>query len=84
MTSIVSDAVVAALPATPGQALAVATGGIVALALVILMIARQLVEASGRPGGARIVRTLDIAVLPFLITFAVIVYERLQSLMPLG
>ena len=84
MTSIVSNAIIDALPATPGQALAIATGGIIALALLVLMIARQLIEASGRPGGARIVRTLDIAVLPFLIAFAVIVYERLQSLMPLG
>lgn len=84
MTSIVTGAVIEALPATPGQALAVLTGGVVALALVVLLVIRQLIEASGRPGGALVVRTLDVAVIPLLIAFAIIVFERLESLMPLG
>ena len=84
MTSIVSRVVIETLPGTPGQALAAATGGILAAILVGLLIVRQLVQTAGRPHWREIVWTLDVAAIPLLIAFAVIVYERLQDLMPLG
>ena len=84
MTSTVTRLVLDSLPSTPGQALGSATGGIVVILLLGLLVVRQLVQSAGRPRAGEIVRTLDVATIPLLIAFFVIVYLRLQDLMPLG
>ena len=84
MTSIVTRLALDTLPATPGQALATSTGGIVVLLLVLLLVIRQLVVVADVARSRRIVAALDVAVAPLLIAFAVIMYERLQEILPLG
>jgi hypothetical protein len=84
MTATVTRLVIDSLPSTPGQALSSATGGIVIVLLLGLLVVRQLVQSADRPGAGEIVQTLDIAMFPLLIAFFVIVYLRLLDLMPLG
>jgi len=84
MTSTVANLIADSLPATPAQALALATHGLVALLLIGLLVARVLLQVAGEPRTGRVVRLLDVALLPLLAGFALILYTRLQEIMPLG
>ena len=84
MTSTVTQIIVDTLPQTPGQALAAATGAVIACLLVALLIVRQLVAAANRPQAQSVLSIIDVAAYPLLCAFVIVVYERLQEILPLG
>ena len=84
MTSTVTQVIVDTLPQTPGQALAAATGAVIACLLVALLIVRQLVAAANRPQAQSVLSIIDVAAYPLLCAFVIVVYERLQEILPLG
>lgn len=84
MTSTVAQGITNALPGTPGLALAAPAGGILALLLIVLLIARILVQVAAIPRWQAIVRTIDVAVVPLVVAFGAILYARFQEILPLG
>jgi hypothetical protein len=84
MTATVTQFVIDSLPRTPGLALTVPIDGIVAGVLLILLVARLLLQAADTRAARRAYQTLDIAAIPLLIAFVIIVYTRIQEIMPLG
>jgi len=84
MTSTVAQLIADSLPTTPAQALALVTDGLVALLVIALLAARVLFQVAGEPRTGRVNRLLDVALLPLLAGFALILYTRLQEIMPLG
>ena len=84
MTSTVTQVILDTLPQTPGQALAATTGGVIAFLVVALLIVRQLVAAADRPQAPTVLSIIDVAAYPLLCAFVIVVYERLQEILPLG
>ena len=84
MTATVARLIAEALPSTPAQALAVATDWILAIVVIGLLTGRVLLQVAGRPRASRAARILDVATVPLVAGFALVVYTRLQEIMPLG
>ena len=84
MTSTVTRGITDALPPTPGLALVDPTGGIIAVFLILLLLGRVLVQVAAVDRSSRVVRTIDIAAIPLMIAFAMILYARFQEILPLG
>ncbi len=76
--------VIVSLPTTPAQALALVTSGLVALLAIGLLTLRILLQVVGEGRTSWVSRLIDVAVLPLLAGFALILYTRLQEIMPLG
>ena len=84
MTSTVAQAIIDALPVTPGQALLAPAGGILVAALIGILILRLLAQVAAVPGSRRVVRILDVAAAPLLVGLVAVLYARFQEILPLG
>ncbi len=84
MTATVTQFVVESLPRTPGLALSLPVDGIVAAVLIIVLVASLLLRVADTRAARVASQTLDIAAVPLLIAFVMIVYTRIQEIMPLG
>jgi hypothetical protein len=80
LTSSINQAVIEFLRATNYDAVSTTAGLAAAAALTILLVQREAVRAFGGERAKRWIRGLDIAVLPLLMSFAVIVLLRLLDL----
>ena len=83
MTITVTRLVEESLPQTPAQALALVVDGIVLVLVIGLLVTRLLVQAGGARS-ARTERALDIALVPLSVVVAIVLYIRLQEIVPLG
>lgn len=84
MTSTVAQAIIDALPVTPGQALLAPAGGILVAALIAVLMLRLLAQVAAVRWSKRVVRILDIAAAPLLVGLVAILYARFQEILPLG
>jgi hypothetical protein len=84
VTSSINRSVVEFLMATDYDAVSTTAGLAAAAALIVLLVQREAVRAFGGERAARWIHGLDIAVLPLLMSFAVIVLLRLLDLVPSG
>jgi hypothetical protein len=84
VTSTVAQAIIDALPLTPGQALLAPAGGILVAALIAVLMLRLLVQVAAVRWSKRVVRILDIAAAPLLVGLVAILYVRFQEILPLG
>lgn len=82
MTSSINQAVIDFLRATDYDAVSTTAGLVAAAALSILLVEREAVRAFGGERARRWIHGLDIAVLPLLMSLAVIVLLRLLDLVP--
>ena len=80
MTSTVTEAVAAAAASFTFEFRSTTLGLAVVLALLVLMFAREMLNANGGERAVERVRALDIAVWPLFITFCLIVSVRLLEL----
>lgn len=82
MTSSINQSVIDFLRATDYDAVSTTVGLAAAAALAILLVEREAVRAFGGERAKRWIHGLDIAVLPLLLSFGVIVILRLLNLVP--
>jgi len=82
MTSSINQSVVDFLMATDYDVVSTTAGLATAAALIVLLVEREVVRAFGGDRAGRWIHGLDIAVLPLLLSFAVIVLLRLLDLVP--
>jgi hypothetical protein len=84
VTSTVTQAIIDAMPETPGQALLAPAAGILVAALITLLILRLLAQVAAVPWSTRVIRILDVAAAPLLVGFVAVLYARFQEILPLG
>ncbi|MGI8589173.1 MAG: hypothetical protein ACR2M0_16040 [Chloroflexia bacterium] len=84
MTSTVTDATIKAITGQSYDAFSVSVGVVVVLLLLGLITARELVRAAGGAEARGRMRALDVAVLPLLCAFGMIIILRLVDLLPHG
>lgn len=84
MTSSISSSLVDYILSTDYDVISTTVGLTAVVALVILLVEREMVRAYGGDRARRWIRGLDIAVLPLLVSFATIVLLRLLQLLPPG
>lgn len=82
MTSLITRSVVEFLKSTNYDAISTTVGVAAVVALLILFIEREAVRAYGAERSSRWIRGLDIAALPLLSAFGIIVFLRLLQLLP--
>jgi hypothetical protein len=82
MTSSINQSVVDFLMSTDYDVVSTTAGLAAAAALIVLLVEREAVRAFGGDRAGRWNHGLDIAVLPLLLSFAVIVLLRLLDLVP--
>jgi hypothetical protein len=82
LTSSINEAVVHFLRATDYDLVSTTAGLAAAGALIVLLVQREAVRAFGGERARRWIHGLDIAVLPLLMSLAVIVALRLLDLVP--
>jgi hypothetical protein len=82
VTSSINQSVVDFLMATDYDVVSTTAGLAAAAALVVLLVQREAVRAFGGERAGRWIHGLDIAVLPLLMSFAIIVVLRLLDLVP--
>lgn len=80
MTSIVNSFTVATLSSNSYDDLSATIGLLTIFILILLLILRELMRVVGGARRHTWARTLDIAIAPLLITFALIIIARLLSL----
>jgi hypothetical protein len=82
MTSLINRSVIDLLMSTDYDAISTTVGLAAVAALILLLIQRESVRASGGRQAQRWIHALDIAVLPLLASFAMIILVRLLDLLP--
>ena len=82
MTSSINHSVVDFLVATDYDAISTTVGLAALLVLVLLLIEREAVRAHGGAQFDRWIRGLDIAVIPLLAAFGVVMILRVLELLP--
>jgi len=82
LTSLVNAAIVEFIRATDYDVVSTSAGLAAAAALILLLVQRELVRAYGGDRGRRWIHGIDIAVLPLLMSLAIIVLLRLLDLVP--
>lgn len=84
MTATVTQIAISNLPATPGQALASAAGGIVIAFLLALMAVRLMLVVADTERGHAIKIVVDLAIAPLLAAVIVLMVGRLLEIQPIG
>ena len=82
MSSSINRAVVDFLTATNYDVVSTTVGLAAVSALILLLIEREAVRAYGGARARRWIHGLDIAVLPLLVSFGIIILLRLIQLLP--
>jgi hypothetical protein len=82
LTSSINEAVVHFLRATDYDVVSTTAGLAAVGALVVLLVQREVVRAFGGERARRWIHGLDIAVLPLVLSLAIIVALRLLDLVP--
>jgi len=82
MTSSITRSIVDFMTSTNYDAVSTTVGLAAVTALLILLVEREAVRAHGGERAGRWIRGLDIAVIPLLSAFAVIIFLRLVQLLP--
>jgi hypothetical protein len=81
MTSTVTEVTRTIITSDTSDALLTSIGVVVTLLLIVLLVQKELVRAAGGPRSTTWMRTLDIAIAPFLLTFSLIVVMRFIDLL---
>jgi hypothetical protein len=81
MTSTVTEVTRAFITSTMYSTLSPTLGIIAIVLLVVLLIERELLRASGGPRSSLWLQTLNIAIVPLLLTFGLVVIARLIDIM---
>lgn len=84
MTTMINQQIADQLPGTPLQALAFPVDGWVAAFLIVLLCIRLLITTADPPGRRTGLQVVDVAAVPLFVGFALIVYARIQEILPLG
>jgi hypothetical protein len=84
LTSSINEAIVQFLRGTDYDIVSTTAGLAAATALTVLLVEREAVRAFGGERAKRWIHGLDIAVLPLLLSLAVIVLLRLLDLVPVN
>lgn len=84
MTPAINDLLLSRLAPTPALALASPVTAIAIGFLVALLVVRLLATVSAGRRGRWTVEVIDIAALPLLLGFAVVMLSRLAEILPLG
>jgi hypothetical protein len=84
MTSSINDSLIDYLTSTDYDAISTTVGLAAVIALVLLLVEREAVRAYGGDRAPRWIHGLDVAILPLLVSFAMIVLLRLLQLLPEG
>jgi len=82
MTSSINDSVIEYLLGTNYDAISTTAGLAAVFALTLLLLQREMVRAHGGERAARWIGGLDVAVLPLVVSFGMIVLLRLLQLLP--
>ena len=82
MTSIINQSVVDFLLGTGYDVVSTTVGLAALFALTLLLVEREAVRAYGGGQARRWIHGLDVAVLPLLVAFAIIILLRLLELLP--
>jgi hypothetical protein len=82
MTSIINQSVVDFLLGTGYDVVSTTVGLAALIALTLLLVEREAVRAYGGGQARRWIHGLDVAVLPLLVAFAIIILLRLLALLP--
>ncbi len=80
MTSTVTETTEKAILFSTHEALSTSVGLVVVLLLVVLLVQKEVVRASGTARSRAWMRALDIAIVPLLMAFALIIGERIADL----
>ncbi len=80
MTSTVSQFTTSTITSTSYDALSTSIGIIAIVLLIVLLLLKETARAFGRGRAPIWVRTLDVAIMPLLLAFTVVVVLRLLSL----
>jgi hypothetical protein len=84
VTGTVIQIVIDSVPRTPAQALASPAHGIVLVLLLVLLGLRLVVRVLELRSETRITQTVDVALVPLFVAFVLILFIRLQEIVPLG
>ena len=84
MTTMVTELINSSLPGTPRLAIDLPVDGLVTAFLIGLLIVRLLVSAAQGSAGRPVLQVIDLAAIPLLLAFTVIVYARVTEILPLG
>jgi hypothetical protein len=84
MTATVTRLAMDSLAQTPGQALVAPAPGLVVAILIVVFLARVLLEVADVPRSRDTMRTLDVVLLPMFIALAFILSTRVLEILPLG
>jgi hypothetical protein len=84
VTATITQIAIDNLPATPGQALASAGGGIVIAFLLALITVRLLLVVADTERGPAIRAVVDLAIAPMLAAAALLLLGRLLEILPIG
>ena len=82
MTSSINASVMDYLLGTDYDAISTTAGLAAVFALTLLLVQREMVRAHGGDRAARWIGGLDVAVLPLIVSFGMIVLLRLLQLLP--
>ena len=82
MTSSINQSVISFLTGTDYDVISTTVGLAASLALALLLVEREAVRAHGGERARRWIHGLDIAVVPLMVSFVIIVLLRLAQLLP--
>jgi hypothetical protein len=84
MTSTVTQVTIATIASSTDETLSTTLGAIVILLLIVLLFQKELARALGGPRSRTRMQVLDIAIIPLLLAFALIVVMRFVDLLLFG